>query len=488
MFGLFCFAAAVSAPPLNIDVRCDVLPNLIYELDVVSGRLPWESDKNFKQLWRSQFLKSSADQLALQNWREAREVDNGMGEDLPNFPIEDVGVPNDLETKMRRAGILSNSPQEYRLEIEKLLKTDQADRLADVVEHFYPSYANWWKNEAEKEANRFSLGLSNLVKSDKVQSNLAQFAAFYQSKNIENANLKVQLMFRPGQLRETSSGQQIGDASVVQFLPGENPEDRIDVVVHELCHFLYQSADPDSLKDLQTRFAKLDNPSSLPSFFLMNEVLAATCGNAIAMESIKTKDEFEAYLQRPRSLYCNDNIDLGAKSCFNWLKSYLQSGKSIHDHDFPSLYCQAMEKGFGDKLTRPSMYLSTSLLFVDECFDDGFLNLFRKKLDMASVWAVSGNFKGKSELNLRERKPLLSSVILIPSAKLDRLTSLGFLTQDESDQLRNQARQRGSSLLTKPHGTKAFDFFIVSDTGIAVKTEVEKLASLQRTEPTPKSG
>ncbi|MFY0582916.1 hypothetical protein ACN28S_59275 [Cystobacter fuscus] len=55
-------------------VRLELLANLTYQLDCVSGLPISCSAKNYRALWEREFLRSEPDRARMEEWRKVRSV------------------------------------------------------------------------------------------------------------------------------------------------------------------------------------------------------------------------------------------------------------------------------------------------------------------------------------------------------------------------------------------------------------------------------
>jgi hypothetical protein len=137
--------------------------------------------------------------------------------------------------------------------------SDRAD-FEKVIRHFQPQFHAWWQSEAAKSGGEFALQTENLLRSPQISSQIKQFYDFYAPDLPENYEISFNLFYIPDFVRESTSGQQLQNYSLAEFKPGEKAEQRIDVVIHELTHFFYESMSAENAAKLRKAFLMLNAP------------------------------------------------------------------------------------------------------------------------------------------------------------------------------------------------------------------------------------
>lgn len=405
---------------VNFEVRFEPFANLTYQLDVISNQLPWESSQSYRQLWKKIFFVGPEDRKMVDLWEAARQKIQSISEPegKEEWPIEHAAATLDIETKVRAAGFDSKDSKSFEINLRKFLDPGTAVKLAKVTAHFEKKFSSWWIREPELQGKAFRDDLVALLGKPQVVSCLDQIENFYQPNFKEPVTLPFVLMYKPRLVEnEPTSGQQLFKHAVVQFEPGERVETRIDVVVHEYCHFLYQSGSRENLVALQNRFLSQSGKEVIPAYSLLNEGLATVLGNGIFAEILSDPVRFEEKKAVRLSWYGKDGIDRTAKAIFPWMKDLLRSSGSLYDSNFVYRYFESLKKEFGANLLSPTYFLTSVRVIVDESLGADVFGYVRRDLQPAGMFSELDRLNSKSVRKALSRSPHLSGVVVIRRAQ-----------------------------------------------------------------------
>ncbi len=433
---LFC--QSISADSLDFVVEYRELPNLIYQLDNISGMLPWESSGNFKKLWQDNFLTDTSEEAWIQRWKAQRlkQVRVEPERSHIRLPISPVYRTGGSEYLVRSAGFRVDTVSQYRQLLSLELPKEFAEELGSVVAHFQPKFHEWWKSKGEAAGRGFITSLSETLNDPRVRNRVAQMQKFYEAELPKGTKIPFILLYRPSFILEPTSGQQLSKYSLVQFLEGEKPETRVDVVIHELCHFFFQSAKDESHLALQKNFLDLGDPGAVPAFQLLNEAVATALGNGVIGEIFDTPAHFASKLKRPRSLYNAPEIDRAAKSIYPWAKEALDSGLKISSKEFVQHYQRSVKEAFGDELLRPAAYLSDVSLYAHPDLGRASFSKLRQFMRVASYSAYETDFKSADSLGDFAEAKSKSFLFLVPPSAVDELVKRQVLTSARAEEIR----------------------------------------------------
>lgn len=417
-----------------MDVQFREFANLTYQLDVISGQASRDASANYRQLWRSTFIRSEADQKLINLWLQRRREAKPIEETSRSvrFPIENLNIGNDIETLMRGNGFEAKDVSDYQRRISRYVGKEGAADLAKVLEAFSPRFHDWWEAEAYRKGKPFADSMSELVNSPELKTRVNQFAKFYRTALPSNTRVPIYLMYRPNTLPESSSGQQFGKYSVVQFLADEEPSKRIDVVIHELCHFFYQAAAPATTSKLQQRFLDSKSPIAMPGYNLLNESMATALGNGVITEMVRKPEWFAKYLSIDRSFYNSSSIDPAGKAVFGWIKPYLDEGKAIDDPSFVSKYLESVEARLKDHLRTPAAYLVRIGIMQDNAVGALSPGYLQKYFAVASYSRATSDFADKRDFESFAQNQYLSTIVIVSPGKASRLGDLGILSPEQA--------------------------------------------------------
>lgn len=371
--GLLCASAIENthASPnirLQFIVRALPLSNLIYQLDCMATKSHC-SDETFSSLWKSELKWNSQDEKELDRWRKVRDKYNGEIEF--NEPKSDpMALPwsgptgTRIEDKFSIATYHATDEKSLFSHWETIVSPTDLHDLEAVVHHFEPRFLAWWQQDAREESAQFANKIRTSLSDPKAMDHIQSFARFFGVDFPENFPLYIELFFRPRGTNAHTSGTLVENHSVLEFIPGEAASDRLDVVVHELCHFFYSSGSGLHKRQLTQSFADSPDPYSLAALNLLNEGVATALGNGIAGELWKDPEKFKKTMITEKSLYNDEAIDATGKALIPFLKEILRSKKMLYSPGFSEAYVQLLKEKIPSLLKMPARLLSKTVLFL----------------------------------------------------------------------------------------------------------------------------
>jgi hypothetical protein len=460
---LLMLLAPAGAAPVRTEVRFRPLANLIYQLDAVSELLPGDP-LDYRNLWNQEFLKTPEDRATLAEWQKLRRrYGNSIG--LPvegEFALETPQASVSFADKLRLASFQAKSRPELLERLELVLAPADVVVVDRVLRHFEKPFAIWWKREALAQGTAFSKSLERLLKRPDLRSRMEQFRAFYEARQPEGSVCSFNLMYRPDVKSGSTSGQQLENYSVVEFLPGEKPEERMDVVIHELCHYFYSLCPPESFARLQKQFLASGNPGSVPAFLLMNEGLATAFGNGILARSLLPSDTFEKLMKKPLSLYNNEGIDRTGKVMITPLDRLMSEKKTISDPAFIETYLTTLTAEFGPSLTAPRRFMTNLFLFIDAPLGTSLPRQVRQTLSVGGMYASVGSVTDSRSFEDYGANPNLSALSIVRAESLPALGAQLKLPESSLEALKNAAARNGTALFGYRRSPNAIGVILVA--------------------------
>lgn len=415
---------APQSPGFSLDIDAAPIANLTYQLDCMAGFMPCSTDA-FKQLWRDQLQWSAADIEAHGVWTELRRKYHGSIQlDRSAAPQVKLGVPLrgpnlDIETKQRIAGFIATDLESYRRLANVAFLADDADRLTQVLAHFLPRFEKWWREAALPNLAPFKERVSELVEKQHLLELFARVSRFYEAELSSGARLPLHLIYRPALGDKRTNGQQLENHSIVEVLQGERPEERLDVIAHELFHYFYSRAPAGRAQALALAFASSDKADSMAAYALLNEVVATTLGNGLVARRMLSREQFDKLLARKDSLYNDPHIDACAKALLESMEQVLDSGKPITSPEFVSAYLKAASKAFGERGAPPAVYLKNMFAVYDPAFGPS-RGALREAVAAGSIYSSAPIEDPRSQEDFNDF-PLLSGVIMVSPTELEHL-------------------------------------------------------------------
>jgi hypothetical protein len=448
-------------------VQVSPIANLVYQLDCLSGSIHC-SQGAYMQLWKSDLRWNEGDQTELEKWKQIRSKYRGqlvLQEPKPAslaLPWNgEEGVQ--LDEKFLIAAFHANDLSSLRNEWEALV--DPADLLVleQVITHFQPRFELWWKRDASAESERMRQKMQMVLRGRAIESTVGTFAHFYGANIPAGYPIYFNLIFRPANGDTHTQGTEMENHAVVEFLPGEDVNKRLTVVLHELCHFLYSSAQPAQKQQLTREFAESPDPAAMAGWALLNESLATALGNGIASQQLRPA-AFETELHTKLSFYNDIAIDSAAKALLPFLQGWMAHGKTLYDQGFVQEYLSELRDAMPDLLMMPARLLNEVTILYDRDFAPVVLKDVLSKL-RGGIYPVEGIGEEDSWSMLRSY-PKLNAIVFVSKELLPQLERHpDFVAPRDLAAMKQAAKTEPAWVYAIERYQSTYLFVICSDTG-----------------------
>ena len=305
--------------------------------------------------------------------------------------------------------------------------------------------------------------IRGLLARKEVREQIERFRRFYGPTLPDGTVAYFSLQYRPQRVKASSSGRQISNVGMVEFFAAEKPESRIDIVLHEFCHFLYDSRPDEANLALQRRFLAVGDSVAKPALNLLNEGMASAFGNGVITRLMTPAEQWKAYAAKPLSFYNNPAIDRAGKRGLRLVDEWLPEGRTMDDPAFAATYVAALKEEFGSELTKPILFLNEAFIYVDERFGRPFMRELRQTLGVASAYTQMANRVTAQALGELKSQPNISAIIVVPPGQVDALVAEGVLTAADAAAIRGEIAERKGALYAVQRSPMAYAFVIVTD-------------------------
>lgn len=474
---VFLLLLCGTAGAISIDVKYTAIANFIYQLDCVSGYLGNCSDKNYNTLWSKEFLKDDADKEFLKTWahvmRKYRLQIELTDEEKVRVGSRYNGI--DIPSKLRILSFNSSSKEEYLSRLDLIFLHKDKIQVEAIVNHFYPRFKLWWNKVAATKGNSFASQTDKLLKKPSISKNIESFAHFYQVQLPDDYHLPMNLFYRPEFIDEPTSGEQVESYSATEFVLSETPEKRLDVVLHEMCHFFFNNTTSKNLLTLQKQFSDQGRLSATAAFNLLNETLATTFGNGIINKQLMPKETWDKYIGTKNSFYNQYYVDKAAKAIMPMMETYISEKKTLYDDSFVKTYISELKKAFGNELEAPSVLLNDTLLLEDEEYKHSFFDEFRKIFYVSRL--NSGTWKDKEILDAIKTEPNHTTLIIVHPKKWSHLSKNKILTASDVQKLETTYKKNKGVLFARKKSPSAMLYVVAGDSVDKITSLLKKLES-----------
>ncbi len=472
----------VSTAFAEIKVSMNYTPtaNLVYQLDCLSESIPHCSRETYRDLWQKQFFMTDEDQAMVKSWGELMKRYHPELElsDLKEQEITGRFEGVQLARKIRIASFQSTSMADYFNRLDLVILPKDREKFEKVVRHFYPRFEKWWKTTALPVGAKFTQQTDALLKRPDISKKLKQYAHFYQANLPDAYVVHFNLFYRP-EFKEATSGEQIENYSVAEFLATEKPVDRIDVIIHELCHFFYESGEGEKFVDLVKSFQAVGKPESKGAYNLLNETLATTMGNGLINKVTMDKSKWESYLTKPQSFYNSYAIDKAAKTTLPWLETWMNEGKTLYDPQFVETYVSNLEKTFGKELTAPKLILNEMVFIADGKFERKYRDTARKAFRASSMYSGQGDWEDPRTLNSYNNKPGLSVLMIVHASNIAKLKNAKILNDADFETVKKQLKEKNQAVYSFQRNPKSSVYLVIASNEEEASGLIEKLSEVK---------
>ena len=189
------------------------------------------------------------------------------------------------------------------------------------------------------------------------------------------------LVTRPKAQSRVVHATQLENWLVIEVPEGAKPEERVDVVFHELFHYFYASAPKAKHIAAMEALKKQKSANVFALYTLFDEAFATALGNGLVQKRV-TPDAFANAMTKPRSFYNDDAIDTAAKAIVPELEKALPKRASFDA--MATTLADRMAAALGAQVSTVALALrSVAVLYEGES-----TRALRKKL-MLGVRSVS---------------------------------------------------------------------------------------------------
>ncbi|MFN8790534.1 MAG: hypothetical protein ACK5Y2_03650 [Bdellovibrionales bacterium] len=474
------FLSVKAGANIQFQLHYSPLSNLVYQLDCLSHQLSRCSRQTYQDLWDRNFIKDKEDHEKIKQWGE---LISRYGKWLEFEETSQSSVPGShegvrLSTKIRIASFQSMTPTEYFSRLDLVVLPKDRLKFEQIVRHFYPRFERWWKTTALSHGRSFQKGTEQFLKGPDIATKIRQFAHFYSSKLPDNYTVHFSLFYRP-KSNEPTSGQQIENYSISEFLSDEKPVERLDVIIHELCHFFFENGADGKFAGLQQSFANTGKIGSRAAYNLLNEALATAFGNGMINKLKMKKEKWEKYSAKDQSFYNNPHIDKAAKSILPWIEKWITEGKTLYDPGFVENYLASLEKAIGAELTSPRLVLNEFVLVADNGYNSKFRDQVRKVIRPSSMFTSEGEWSDELLLRTYQDKANYSTLLIVHPANLNELRDKGILTGEDFDRIKSHFGKSEQILFSFRRAPTVPGYLIVARSYEKALELVDKLVSLK---------
>lgn len=183
------------------------------------------------------------------------------------------------------------------------------------------------------------------------------FRTFYHSSWTNDIPFVVSIYPIPGRSGNTSATPHANSLCVGVLTDKSDPAGTMSVVIHEMCHVLYDEEVGSFQHQLDSAFMASSSPFKNIAYNFFDEALATALGNGWAYEKMTGKPDTTSW-------YNNEYINGFAHAIFPMVKQYLSQGKVI-DPSFIEQAIRLFGEAYPRSLSDYSILLNNMYLYAD---------------------------------------------------------------------------------------------------------------------------
>jgi hypothetical protein len=467
--------AVIEGQRLRYALHLAPQPNLVYHLDCITG-VALCAKVIYRELW-STFAMSAEDETALATWKAVRGRHTGelrVVEPRPHpQPLLAPSRVFDLAERQRIAALRARTPADYQATIALLSTDTDARELRQIVERFAPRFLRWWQERGFAAGSTSFDGFTRLLADPFLDATIQKAAQFYEADLPQGTTFQIHVLVQPASSRKLSVAFQLEGDTVVESPEGEKPEERIDIIAHELFHYFFFRMDPKRQSAMLESVCGSDDPLAAVAFGMLDEAVAASLGNGVVAQHYERPDAFAKQLARGFGGY--RAAGAVAREIFPSMQSFLDRGTTVSSDEFLRAFNRATKASFTDGRPRPIDYLHSPVLIADGRFAAAAQRLkdtssagFPTLREFASLDAEAKSFVTDH--------PFISVAFLMPDAA-GVLESLGPADKHRAAVSSVAARARGF-VYALTRNAKSYAFVFVASDSKTMDELVSRFAEL----------
>lgn len=401
---------------LNFIFESTQISSLTYQLDCLADLIHCDREP-IKQFWDTQNWNAS-DETAIKKWAQIQEKYTNVGGEVletrerhpgkAGFPLRNNSIS--FDRKFRIASFISDEIKDYRKNLGLLMLPDDVNEAMEVIETFRARHEKWWQSYGYSQTKIFTEKFIKLLDEKDLFPLIEKVSNFCQASLSAKTPIFFHFFILPGK-NNHSSGEQIEDHSVVEVLEGEEPIDRVDVILHELFHYLYRSAPFEQHEAFVKSFMDSEDPVKIEAYNLLNEVLATSLGNGIVSKQVLPSERFHAYAMKEKSFYSDFAIDKVAKILMPILEKDLGTKSTLYSPNFVPTYLKAVHEALGESAASPYLALRTHIAYYNPEFTNEY-QLFARTIRAGAYWS-SSSLSHYEHYETLKQSPHLSALLLL---------------------------------------------------------------------------
>ncbi len=244
---------------------------------------------------------------------------------------------------------------EFRNKVIGMLPNSELQKLITVMQaaEVYYDRLIWKENEAKINEQRLALEKYT----SQCSASFTKINRFYNSCWMPEVPFVVALYPIPGRNGLSTATPHANSLCVGVFTDETDHIGRIGVVLHEMCHVLYDEQPGEFQHSIESYFAENKSPYSQFAYNFIDEGLATALGNGWAYKFLSGETD-------PNDWYNNEYINGFGKALYPVVEEYIAANKSI-DREFVNRAVDLFASAFPNSITDYGILLSRVSIYND---------------------------------------------------------------------------------------------------------------------------
>lgn len=247
---------------------------------------------------------------------------------------------------------------DFKIKCMGLLPLNDNQKLFAVLSEAEKVYDQIIWNVYRKDLEKQRDSLAKFTKFN--TETFSAFAAFYQTSWTNDIPLQVAIYPIPGKTGSTTATPHVNSLCVGVLTNETDYVSRNGVVLHEMCHILFNEQSAEVQNNIEGYFTKNPSPYAKIAYSFLDESLATALGNGWTYKKSTGKED-------ETNWYNNTTIDGFAKAMYPAINQYLDAKKPI-DQEFVNQAITAFADKFPKSLYDYEIGMNGLMLYTE--FED----------------------------------------------------------------------------------------------------------------------
>jgi hypothetical protein len=253
------------------------------------------------------------------------------------------------------AALESRSLSEFQRRTQRWLSPDEAARLQHVMAYFRGRLRPWWRTTGHNAVKARVRLAEKELRSDKVVALAREMAAFVEADSPAR-EIYVHIIPGPEAKSDAASGTFVANHCFVEVTDAATPDGIASVGIHELTHYLYETAQARKHLELMQQFVRAEVPHASAFYALLNEALATAVQGLIGERSRRSHEA-----KSDEGEYRHPFIPRLGHSTVPVLKEALAKRSTLYQ-GFSQGYLREANRELRSDVTNPKFFLTSAAI------------------------------------------------------------------------------------------------------------------------------